>query len=81
MANTVVPVVLNQGGPPEVVRDGHDGFLWTTPKELRELTWSLVRNRDLRVSMATRAGHASQRFNTSAFRDRLNELVTELIGH
>ena len=81
MANAVVPVVLNQGGPPEVVRDGHDGFLWTTPKELRELTWRLVRNRDLRVSMATRAGHASQRFNTSAFRDRLNELVTELIGH
>ena len=80
MANAVVPVVLNQGGPPEVVRDEHDGFLWTTTKELRERTWSLVRDRDLRVKMGTRASHASQRFNTSAFRDRLNELVTELIG-
>ena len=79
MANDVVPVVLNQGGPPEVVHDGHDGFLWMTTGELRERTWRLVRDRELRVSMARRAGRTSQRFNTSAFRDRLNTLVTELI--
>ena len=80
MANQAVPVVLNQGGPPEVVRDGHDGFLWSSTAELRERTWRLVRDRELRVGMAKRAGHASQRFNTSAFRERLNALVTELVG-
>ena len=80
MANAVVPVVLNQGGPPEVVHDGQDGFLWTTTSELRERTWNLVRDQELRGRMAARARHSSQRFNTSAFRDRLNELVTDLVG-
>ena len=80
MANNVVPVVLNEGGPPEVVRDGHDGFLWTTTAELRARTWNLVRDQELRATMAKRACQASQRFNTAAFADRLNSLVTELIG-
>ena len=80
MANGVVPVVLNQGGPPEVVRNEHDGLLWTTAAELRERTWDLVRDRELRARMAARARHTSERFNTAAFRDRLNALVNELVG-
>ena len=79
MANSVVPVVLNEGGPPEVVRDGHDGIVWTTTSELRAGTWNLVRDHQLRATMADRACQASQRFNTDAFSDRLNALVTELV--
>ncbi|MDE2902009.1 MAG: glycosyltransferase [Chloroflexota bacterium] len=79
MANDVVPVVLNQGGPPEVVRDGHDGYLWMTAAELRARTWDLVRNRELRTTMAGRARHSSRRFSTAAFRNRLNALVDELV--
>ena len=79
MANSVVPVVLNEGGPPEVVRDGHDGIVWTTTSELRAGTWNLVRDHKLRATMADRACQASQRFNTDAFSNRLNALVTELV--
>ena len=80
MANEAVPVVLNQGGPPEVVRDGHDGFLWMTTGELRARTWDLVRNAERRAAMAGRARQSSQRFSAAAFRDRLNSLVDELVG-
>ena len=80
MANEAVPVVLNQGGPPEVVRDGHDGFLWASTAELRGRTWDLVRDLDLRAGMAGRARIASERFNTAAFQERLNALVSEVLG-
>lgn len=79
MANEAVPVVLNQGGPPELVHDGHDGFLWSSTGELRERTWRLVHDLDMRARMARRARESSERFNTSAFRERLNTLVTELV--
>ena len=80
MANEAVPIVLNQGGPPEVVRDGHDGFLWASTAELRGRTWDLVRDLDLRAGMAGRARIASERFNTAAFQERLNALVSEVLG-
>ena len=80
MANEAVPIVLNQGGPPEVVRDGHDGFLWASTAELRGRTWDLVRDLDLRAGMAGRARIASERFNTAAFQERLSTLVSELLG-
>ena len=80
MANEAVPIVLNQGGPPEVVRDGHDGFLWASTAELRGRTWDLVRDLDLRAGMAGRARRASERFNTTAFQERLNALVSEILG-
>lgn len=79
MASEAVPVVLNQGGPPEVVRHGHDGFLWSSTAQLRQRTWDLVRDPDLRADMARRARCASARFNTAAFRKRLNALVSELV--
>ena len=80
MANEAVPVVLNQGGLPELVQDGHDGFLWSSTAELRARSWDLVRDLDLRSGMARQARKSSERFNTAAFRTRLNELVSELVG-
>ena len=79
MANEAVPVVLNQGGPPELVRDGRDGFLWSSTVELRDRTWRLVEDLDLRAGLARGARESSERFNTSAFRERLNALVSQLV--
>ena len=80
MASAAIPVVLNAGGPRELVIDGENGFLWSSTSNLRSRTWDLVKDSDLRAAMATQAKETSDRFDASAFRSRLNELVTDLVG-
>ena len=78
MASGAVPVVLNQGGLPEIITHGVDGFGWSTTRELRAHTLALVHDADLRHRMSQAAQAASQRFNVAAFAQRLNALVDEL---
>ena len=80
MASAAVPVVLNSGGPRELVVDGENGFLWSSTSDLRSRTWDLIKDSELRAAMATQAKETSDRFDASAFRSRLNELVTDLVG-
>ena len=78
MASGAVPVVLDRGGLPEIISHGVDGFRWSTTRELRDHTWRLVHDADLRRRMSEAAQGASQRFNIAAFTRRLNALVDEL---
>ncbi len=79
MASGAVPVVIDQGGPPELVCDGQNGFLWGSTSELRERTWRLIHDPELRQSLAARAQAASEQFDSNAFRTRLRGLVAELV--
>ncbi len=78
MASAAVPIVLDQGGLPELVTNGVDGFHWSTPRQLRARTWELVRDPARREHMAAAARASSEKFNVPAFRARLNELVDSL---
>lgn len=42
-----VPVVINRGGQPEVVRNLIDGFLWNNTEELKKYTLKLISNNNL----------------------------------
>ncbi len=42
MSAGCVPVVINKGGQPEIVRDGVDGFVWNDSRELKEITLKLI---------------------------------------
>ena len=78
MASGAVPVVLDRGGLPEIITHGVDGFRWATTRELRDHTWRLVHDAELRRRMSEAAQAASQRFNVAAFARRLHGLVDEL---
>ena len=81
MASSAVPVVLDQGGLPELVTDSHDGFVWSKAENLRERTWQLIRDPELCSSMAARARISSRKFSAEAFRVRLLELVAGFVDN
>lgn len=77
MAAGVVPVVIDQGGQREVVRDGVDGFRWRTIEELCARTVALITDPDLWRRMHTAAQQRARAFSWQRFRTRA---VTLLLG-
>jgi GT2 family glycosyltransferase/glycosyltransferase involved in cell wall biosynthesis/ubiquinone/menaquinone biosynthesis C-methylase UbiE len=63
MASGAVPVVYNSGGPPEIITNGKDGFLFDTLEEMVEDTWQLAtepeRWRKMSMTARERAGYFS----------------------
>lgn len=67
MAWGCVPVVVNRGGQPEIVRHGIDGFLWDTLEELEHYTRLLINDEDLRAKMSNSARSRAQDFGKQRF--------------
>lgn len=67
MASGAVPVVINQGGQPEIVNQGIDGLLWQTQSELMNQTLSLVNNEPLRLKLAQGAQNRAKNFSLNQF--------------
>ena len=55
MAAGCVPVVIGQGGQPEIVEDGQSGFLWQSVDELKRRTQGLIADPSLRREMSLAA--------------------------
>ena len=79
MACGLVPVVIDQGGQPEIVRDGVDGLRWRTTSELLARTMQLVEDPALLGRLSGSATARARDFTTPAFRARVHELVTPLL--
>jgi glycosyltransferase involved in cell wall biosynthesis len=68
MAAGCVPVVINMGGPRELIQHGINGFLWNCVEELKGYTALLVRDEGLRNQMSKAARRRGQEFTWSRFR-------------
>jgi len=77
MAAGAVPVVIHGGGQPEIVTHGVDGFLWTSPDDLRDLTGRLIQDSELRQRMAAAARQRSRAFGRDPFEARLWQLLRD----
>lgn len=75
MSYGAVPVVINAGGQPEIVRDTDNGFLWETEEELLEKTHKLAVDRELFNAVSVRAVESSQRFTEERFCEELNHII------
>ncbi len=78
MSAECVPVVINRGGQPEIVRNKVDGYLWDSESELKSYTRTLCNNTSLLREMQKRARERSQVFNKEEFRKKVFMLVNEL---
>ncbi len=78
MAGGCVPVVIDRAGQREIVRDGVDGFRWSTPEELAERTVRLANDDVLRGRLAGTAVVRAAEFSEEAFAKRWHEIATEL---
>lgn len=67
----VVPVVVNQGGQPEIVQHGTDGFLWNDICECINYTKNLIENEEKRENMAKAAAISARRFSLEQFEKKL----------
>jgi glycosyltransferase involved in cell wall biosynthesis len=67
MAWGCVPVVINRGGQPEIVRHGVDGFVWNTLGELEQYTRLLMSDDELWAKMSESSRCRAQIFGKQRF--------------
>lgn len=78
MAGGCVPVVIDRAGQREIVRDGVDGYRWSTPAELTARTVRLAVDDELRRQLAASALARSTQFSDGAFAARWREIAADL---
>lgn len=77
MAAGAVPVVVDKGGQTEIVESGKSGYLWHTPKELVQLTISLLSDPATIKMMAESAVARAEKFNRQQFNQHLDEIIKQ----
>ena len=75
MSAGCVPVVINKGGQPEIVKDESNGFLFENEKELAEYTLRLLKDEALWRKMSESCIRRSQEFSLEYFELRLKEIL------
>jgi glycosyltransferase involved in cell wall biosynthesis len=75
MAGGCVPIVIDRAGQREIVREGVDGFRWSTPERLAERTAAVAADETLRARLAASAIERAQRYSDEAFALRWREIA------
>lgn len=78
MSAGAVPVVYDGGGQPEIVKDGENGFLWRTTRELLEKTDGIITNKNLAETLRKNAIRTSKQFSVSRFCGAFDRLLYEI---
>jgi len=78
MASGCVPIVIDKGGQPELVKHNINGYLWSTLAELQTFTLGLIDNDHLREKLAAQAVIDSTKYDKNHHNARLDELLTQL---
>jgi L-malate glycosyltransferase len=77
MAAGCVPVVINKGGPSEIVEHEVSGFVWDTLDQLKDYTARLISDDNLRLRMSVAARKRAQMFSREMFlKDFIGRLLT-----
>jgi len=75
MGAGVVPVVIDAGGQPEIVKEGTNGYLWNSIDELLQKTQSLIDNEDLLNKISRKAILRSKDFSENIFCKQVYEII------
>lgn len=80
MSAGAVPVVLDEGGPVEIVRPGIDGAWFRDGRALVETTVMLIGDADRRAAMSRSAIARSEAYGRERFAGRLRGLIADVTG-
>lgn len=75
MAAGCVPVVINKGGQPEIVKDQQSGLLWDTTYQLKLLTIKLINDPRLMSQLSQGAISRSRMFSKTNFQQQIKSLI------
>ena len=75
MAGGCVPVVIDRAGQKEIVRDGVDGYRWSTAQQLIARTSRLAGDDALRARLAASAQARAEQWSEKAFVDRWHDIA------
>jgi glycosyltransferase involved in cell wall biosynthesis len=75
-----VPIGFRGGGQIEIISEGENGFLWSTPEELRDKTLQLAAEPSRMEIMAASAIGRAESFSREHFRKTLNDIVNGLFA-
>ena len=76
MASGLVPLVVNQGGLPEIINHNQNGFLWSDIKELTAKTQFLIGHPKKLAKMSQSALADCQKFSKSNFESQLLKIIS-----
>lgn len=75
MASGCVPVVLGKGGQKEIINHGADGFLWHTVDDLKDITLSLIADKEKLEKISEIAIKGSRQYSKEKFEEKISELL------
>lgn len=77
MSAKAVPVVINKGGQPEIVKHKVNGLLWETRSDLVKATLQLIESENLWKKLSSQAIKDSQKFSKKVFCQRIDGLIKD----
>ncbi|OGY22380.1 MAG: hypothetical protein A3A65_04460 [Candidatus Chisholmbacteria bacterium RIFCSPLOWO2_01_FULL_49_14] len=77
MAAGCVPIVINKGGQPEIVKNGENGYLWDSLDSLKNRTLQLIRSPEVMKKLAAQAGITSRNFSKVTFNKNFTRVISE----
>ena len=69
MAAGAVPFVYNAGGHREIIKDGENGFLWSTKTDLLNLSLKLVKNKQKEKEISSQAKKDAKKYSYDRFKN------------
>ncbi len=70
-----IPMIFHIGSAAEVIRHGMNGFLWSTFRELVDMTTAILIEKKILPFLETGAIKNAENFNETAFRENLKKFI------
>ncbi len=80
MAAGCIPVVINKGGQKEIIKNGYDGFLFNSRKELKDITLDIIDGKVDVEGIRNNAVASCSRFSNIKFEENLISIVNEVMN-
>ncbi|MBW4553634.1 MAG: glycosyltransferase family 4 protein [Aphanocapsa sp. GSE-SYN-MK-11-07L] len=79
MYSGCVPVTYKAGGQEEIIRDGHNGFLWKTKEILFQRTIEIISGADNLETISNNAHKSAFNYSKNIFEEKVRNLIKKFL--